>query len=90
MRRLSPISWALIVVGLAFLGLGVIYFAYTAPDLPSFIPGHVDRALHARHYTKRGVAGIVIAALAFLGAFLVTWKRPSPSAGEPPVVDAGS
>jgi predicted membrane channel-forming protein YqfA (hemolysin III family) len=88
MRRLSPISWVLIVVGLVFLAVGVIYFAYTAPDLPSFIPGHVGRVAHANHYTKRGVAGIAVAALAFIGAFVATWKRPSPGSGQPPAVDA--
>jgi predicted membrane channel-forming protein YqfA (hemolysin III family) len=88
MRRLSLISWVLIVVGLVFLAVGVIYFAYTAPDLPSFIPGHVDHVEHANHYTKRGVAGIAVAVLAFVGAFVASWKRPSRGAGQPPVVGA--
>jgi uncharacterized membrane protein len=86
MRRLSPISWVLIVVGLVFLAVGVIYFAYTAPDLPSFIPGHVDHVAHANHYTKRGVAAIAVAVLAFIGAFVATWKRPSTGAAQQPSV----
>jgi hypothetical protein len=83
MRRLSPISWVLIVVGLVFLAVGIIYFTVTAPDLPGFIPGHVDRAVHARHYTKRGIAAIAVAAVAFVAAFFfATGKRPAPGRGE--------
>src|SRR5258708_2823630 len=85
MRRLSPISWVLIVVGLAFLAVGIIYFTVTAPDLPGFIPGHVDRAVHARHYTKRGIAAIAVAVLAFVAAFFfATWKRPASGRGARP------
>jgi predicted membrane channel-forming protein YqfA (hemolysin III family) len=79
MRRLSPISWVLIVVGVVFLALGIIYFAFTAPDLPSFVPGHVDKAAHARHFTKRGIAAIVVAVIAFAAAFLTMSKRPNRS-----------
>jgi uncharacterized membrane protein len=82
MRRLSPISWVLIVIGLVALAVGIIYFTVTAPDLPSFIPGHVDRALHARHYTKRGIAAFAVAAVAFVAAFLfAVWKRPARGRG---------
>jgi hypothetical protein len=82
MRRLSPISWVLIVVGLVFLAVGIIYFTVTAPDLPGFIPGHVDRAVHARHYTKRGIAAIAVAAIAFVAAFFfATGNRLAPGRG---------
>lgn len=67
---------ALLVVGVALLGVGIIYFTATAPNLPSFVPGHVSHVRHARHYTKRGIVAVVLAALAFLGAFLVS-RSPS-------------
>ena len=69
MRRLSPLSWLLIVIGVVALVVGIIYLTITAPNLPGFIPGHVDHVRHARHYTKRGIAGIVVAAAAFIGVF---------------------
>jgi hypothetical protein len=82
MRRLSPISWVLIVIGLVFVAVGIVYFTVTAPDLPGFVPGHVDHAVHARHYTKRGIAAFVVAAVAFVAAFFfATWNRPARGRG---------
>jgi uncharacterized membrane protein len=69
MRRISPLSWLLIVVGIAFVVVGVIYLTITAPNLPGFIPGHVAHARHARHYTKRGIAAVIVALAAFVGVF---------------------
>jgi amino acid permease len=69
MRRLSPLSWLLLIVGIVFLVVGVIYLTITAPNLPGFIPGHVGHVKHARHYTKRGIAGLAVAAAAFIGVY---------------------
>jgi amino acid permease len=69
MRRISPLSWLLILVGVVFLVVGVIYLTTTAPDLPGFIPGHVAHVKHARKYSKRGIAAIVVAVAAFAGVF---------------------
>ena len=69
MRRISPLSWVLIVVGILFVVVGVIYLTTAAPDLPSFIPGHVAHVKHARKYSKRGIAAIAVAVAAFAGAF---------------------
>jgi hypothetical protein len=69
MRRLSPLSWVLIVVGLAFLVVGVLYLTTTASNLPSFIPGHVAHVKHAGKHSKRGIAAIVVAVAAFGGVF---------------------
>jgi hypothetical protein len=79
MRRISPIAWALIVVGLVFVALAIIYFTTTAPDLPSFIPGHVEKVRHARKYNKRGIASVVVAVLAFGAAYYAGWVRTKPA-----------
>ena len=70
LRRISPLSWLLIVVGLLFVVLGIIYLTTAATDLPSFIPGAVDRVVkHKRNYSKRGIASLVVAGAAFVGVY---------------------
>ena len=69
MRRLSPLSWLLIVVGVIFLVVGIINLTTTAPNLPGFIPGHVTHVKHARKYSKRGIAAVLVAAAAFFGVW---------------------
>jgi amino acid permease len=81
MRRISPLTWLLIVVGLAFLAVGVIYLTVTAPNLPSFIPGHVGHVKHARHYKKRGVGSLAVAVVAFAGAWWNEFRRRTPAGG---------
>jgi uncharacterized membrane protein len=91
MRRISPITWVLIAVGLLFVALGIIYFTTVAPDLPSFIPGHVEHVKRARKYSKRGIASIVVAVVAFGAAYYAGWVRTksassaSASSAEPSV-----
>jgi uncharacterized membrane protein len=77
MRRISPISWALIVIGVVFIVVGVVYMTHTPPHLPSFFPGHVHAVVNPgrkhqkfqKKYTKRGIASFVVAAGAFIGVF---------------------
>jgi uncharacterized membrane protein len=78
MRRISPLSWLLIVVGLAFLVLGIIYLTVTAPNLPSFIPGHVGPVKHAHRYKKRAAASLAVAIVAFAGAGWNEFRRRPP------------
>jgi hypothetical protein len=81
-RRVSPLSWLLIVVGVLFVVLGVIYLTVAAPDLPSFIPGHVEHVRRARRYNKRGIAAIVVAVAAFAGAWFNDFRRDRSRSGE--------
>jgi hypothetical protein len=60
----------LVVVGVALAVLGIIYLTVAAPDLPSFIPGHVAEARRKRTYNKRGILALVLAAVAFVLAYL--------------------
>ena len=73
MRRISPISWVLIVIGLLLIVVGVIYLTTGPLDLPSFIPGAVSHgrkgATYTKKYTKRGIASFVVAVVAFAGAY---------------------
>ena len=70
MRRISPLSWVLIVIGVLFLILGIIYLTTTAPDLPGFIPGSIDHAVkRARTYSKRGIAALLISLGCFIGVY---------------------
>jgi hypothetical protein len=62
----------LLVVGAVLLAVGIVYLTVTAPHLPSFIPGRAVHAHHARHYNKRGILAIVLAAIAFIGAYFVS------------------
>ena len=73
----SAIAYVLAGVGVVLLVVAVVYFTVAAPDLPSFVPGHVGHVLHARRYTKRGILALVLAVVAFAGAFYAFRKRPA-------------
>jgi hypothetical protein len=74
MRRISPLGWLIIVLGLLFVAIGVIYLTTTAANLPSFVPGHVAHADSGK-YKKRGVASIVVAFAAFAGVYYSEFRR---------------
>jgi preprotein translocase subunit SecY len=84
MRRISPVSWVLIVIGVVFVVVGVIYMTQTPPHLPSFLPGHVKVGVvfpgrkhpkYQKKYTKRGIASFVVAAGAFVGVFYKDFRH---------------
>jgi hypothetical protein len=78
----------LIVIGLLFVAIGVVYLTKTASHLPSYFPGHVRHRKHQHHYTKRGAAALVVAVLAFVGAFFAwtTAKSSSSASSAEPMV----
>ena len=63
----------LIVLGVIFAGLGVLYLAKTAGQLPAFLPGH--QAGSAHHHTKHALAAFALAILSWAGAWFTTGKR---------------
>lgn len=65
-----PATIGLIVLGLVFVALAVVYFTQSAANLPHFFPGH--SAGVTRHHTKHGIALLVLAALAWIGAWFTT------------------
>lgn len=66
---------ALLIVGVALVALGVVYFVTPAHQLPSLLPGHDTTS---RHHIKHGLAMLMLAAGAWVGAwFLSAPSRPS-------------
>lgn len=65
-----------ILIGVVLLIVAVLYFADTAADLPSFLPGHEAGSTH--HHTKHGIAALVVA----LGAFVFAWFQTGPTGGQ--------
>ena len=77
-RRPNPLAIALVVAAVLLVIVGIIYVTTSSWDLPGFIPGKPgDKviALLKRHhrsprkFTKRGIAAMILAAVALLGAY---------------------
>ncbi|HEX4491624.1 MAG TPA: hypothetical protein VH914_10495 [Acidimicrobiia bacterium] len=79
MRRINPIGWLLIAVGVILIIVGIIYFTTTPPNLPGFFPGVVAHPkaghVYKHKYTKRGGAAFVVAVVAFVGAYYAGFRR---------------
>ena len=67
------ITAALILLGIAFAAVGVVYETQTAAHLPSLLPGH--QAGSAVHHIKHGLAAFALALLAWIGAWFTTGQR---------------
>jgi hypothetical protein len=67
------VTAALIVLGLAFAALGVVYLTETAANLPSFLPGH--QAGLAHHHTKHALVAFALGLLSWAGAWFTTGTR---------------
>jgi hypothetical protein len=73
-RRISPLSWLFIVVGILLIVVAIVYFGDKADSLPSFFPGHVKPTPGAGKYTKRGTVAIIGAVVSFVIAVLALRK----------------
>jgi amino acid permease len=62
---LRAIGWILLLVGLAAIVVGVVYFTVAADKLPSFL-GHLAHV--SGHRTKRGTAAVIVGVILWLGA----------------------
>jgi hypothetical protein len=69
---LRRLMWLLLAVGAAFLIVAVVYFVIEARDLPSAL-GRLKGANYRR--TRRGIAFLILAALAWFGAGLARKTR---------------
>ena len=67
------VTAGLIVLGLIFAAVGVVYLAKTAAQLPSFFPGH--QAGSAHHHTKHALVGFALAIVSWAGAWFSTGRR---------------
>lgn len=63
----------LIILGIIFAVIGVIYEIQTAGHLPSFLPGH--QAGSTTHHVKHGLAAFALALIAWIGAWFTTGRR---------------
>ena len=64
----TPLSAALCTLGLLCALVGIIYLTRTAPNLPSFFPGHVTHARHPRIFYNRAIPLLVISGVALYAA----------------------
>ena len=67
------VTAGLIVLGLLFAAVGVVYLAKTAAQLPSFFPGH--QAGSAHHHTKHALVAFALAIVSWAGAWFSTGRR---------------
>ena len=67
------VTAGLIVLGLLFAVVGVVYLAKTAAQLPSFFPGH--QAGFAHHHTKHALVAFALAIVSWAGAWFATGRR---------------
>jgi hypothetical protein len=67
------VTAGLIVLGLLFAVVGVVYLAKTAAQLPSFFPGH--QAGSAHHHSKHALVAFALAIVSWAGAWFSTGRR---------------
>ena len=67
------VTAGLIVLGLLFAVVGVVYMAKTAAQLPSFFPGH--QAGSAHHHAKHALVAFALAIVSWAGAWFSTGRR---------------
>lgn len=66
-----------LVLGIAFVALGIYYFATPAGSLPSFFPGYIAASSHI--HVKHGAAALILGILCFLGAWMTSGKEQKQS-----------
>jgi len=54
----------LVLIGLALIAVGIVYFMVKAGSLPSFFPGHVTGS--TAHRNKHGLVAVVVGAVVLL------------------------
>jgi len=68
-KYLVPLA---VILGIALIVVGVVYFAEPAKSLPSFFPGHDAGSTH--HHTKHGIAAVLVG----LACFVFVWFNTGP------------
>jgi hypothetical protein len=77
--KFRPLTGLCLLAALVFVVIGIVYFAKPASGLPSFFPGH--QAGLSRHHVIHGIATIVLAGIAVIGAWFST--APGSASGKP-------
>ena len=68
-KYLVPLA---VILGIALIVVGVVYFVEPARSLPSFFPGHDAGSAH--HHTKHGIAAVLVG----LACFVFAWFNTGP------------
>jgi hypothetical protein len=59
-----------IVLGIALIAVGVVYWVEPAKSLPSFFPGHLAGSTH--HHVKHGIAAFLVGVACLVFAWFNT------------------
>jgi hypothetical protein len=70
-RGLRTLGWVLLIVGLAAVVAGIVYFAVPADKLPSFM-GRI--AGSTAHHRKRAIAALAVGFVLWIGAAIAFWR----------------
>jgi len=68
-KYLVPLA---VILGVALIVVGIVYFAEPARSLPSFFPGHEAGSAH--HHAKHGLAAVLVG----LACFAFAWFNTGP------------
>jgi uncharacterized membrane protein HdeD (DUF308 family) len=66
-----------VIIGIALIVVGIVYFAEPAKSLPSFFPGHDAGSAH--HHVKHGIAALLVG----LACLAFAWFNTGPKKREP-------
>jgi UDP-N-acetylmuramyl pentapeptide phosphotransferase/UDP-N-acetylglucosamine-1-phosphate transferase len=72
-----------LVLGIALIGVAVVYWVEPAHSLPSFLPGHEAGSDH--HHVKHGIAAFFVG----LACLAFAWFNTGPKKGAVQAPDAG-
>ena len=76
--EIKPLTIVLVVVAAVCVGVGIVYLATPAGQLPAFVPGHTAGSSH--HHTTHALVMFGLAVLSLIGA----WFTTNPSSGQKP------
>ena len=68
-KYLVPLA---VILGIALIVIGIVYFVEPARSLPSFFPGHDAGSTH--HHVKHGIAAVLVG----LACFVFVWFNTGP------------
>lgn len=68
-KYLVPLA---VILGIALIIVGIVYFVEPAKSLPSFFPGH--QAGESHHHIKHGIASVLVG----LACFAFAWFNTGP------------
>ena len=74
-KYLVPLA---VILGIALIVVGIVYFAEPAKSLPSFFPGHEAGSAH--HHVKHGIAAVLVG----LACFAFAWFNTGPKTSAEP------